>query len=579
MGLFSFDLSVYNSGIDLTYVCGSCSTPAELVSTSPQTQTRYIVGTNHSPTTTSMPSLPHYLEPDYSQARSERESTSSLQAGYALSPPSSAAGPSYTHNPFDFGRSAYPGLSAGLKEGAGHTLVSSHHCYHPSFSSTSISSFSPPNTEIHEHLSATTAESTSSASPCASFSVNSANVSPVSYTSIRSCYPPSTTTAQAFPSFHHHQQSPSRFSKSQALSSGFSFPDLPPVTETSLDRCGGISESGPPEGYQTRYSPVAYPQDRPLQLLSFVDTDDQVVTKSAARWESVQDTCALLEYEAGHQDPGANRPDTGADTKQSPPKGTDLADHFSKSSATISIPFQADVRNNDYVTPPVNTVAETNGSRPEFDLSEEAHLKATRAQQKEHNKSMTRRLSLSDEIAMSTNPVNTFVSSASQNFSGAIPGVVATLNFDTSHDACSKNGIEFHQHEVAQYIHDPTAKDAACVVPLPTGLAAVLPPPTSFEVEALPCASSNTAPPPPIMMQPSYVSQLATYLSEMVVYLWFTPPSAKRSLTFPKPSIAFSRFCNDILLTSRPNSHYCSFVHNVVLMQFIFLQLKSRKAS
>lgn len=62
-----------------------------------------------------------------------------------------------------------------------------------------------------------------------------------------------------------------------------------------------------------------------------------------------------------------------------------------------------------------------------------------------------------------------------------------------------------------------------------------------------------TTPIPP--MQPSYISQLASYLAEMVVYLWFTPPrQGQRAPTFPKPAIGFTRFCNDVLMTSECGS-------------------------
>lgn len=53
----------------------------------------------------------------------------------------------------------------------------------------------------------------------------------------------------------------------------------------------------------------------------------------------------------------------------------------------------------------------------------------------------------------------------------------------------------------------------------------------------------------PAVMQPGCISQLATYLAEMIVYLWFSPP-LKRAPIFPKPTGAFARFCNDILTTS-----------------------------
>lgn len=59
-------------------------------------------------------------------------------------------------------------------------------------------------------------------------------------------------------------------------------------------------------------------------------------------------------------------------------------------------------------------------------------------------------------------------------------------------------------------------------------------------------ASSATA---ALVVTPACISQLATYLAEMMVYLWFSPPQ-KRLPTFPKPTSAFARFCNDILTTS-----------------------------
>lgn len=83
------------------------------------------------------------------------------------------------------------------------------------------------------------------------------------------------------------------------------------------------------------------------------------------------------------------------------------------------------------------------------------------------------------------------------------------------------------------------------------------PPPMSLEgahpakmvqVEAV----NVIAPPPPPPnppMQPNYISQLATYLAEMVAYLWFSPPKQHKA-SFPKPSSGFMRFCNDILMTS-----------------------------
>lgn len=54
-------------------------------------------------------------------------------------------------------------------------------------------------------------------------------------------------------------------------------------------------------------------------------------------------------------------------------------------------------------------------------------------------------------------------------------------------------------------------------------------------------------------MQPNYISKLSTYLAEMVVYLWYSHPQSRRAPTFPKPSTTFTRFCNDVLMTSRPN--------------------------
>lgn len=53
-----------------------------------------------------------------------------------------------------------------------------------------------------------------------------------------------------------------------------------------------------------------------------------------------------------------------------------------------------------------------------------------------------------------------------------------------------------------------------------------------------------------LAVTPACISQLATYLAEMMVYLWFSPPQ-KRAPTFPKPTSAFARFCNDILTTSK----------------------------
>ena len=57
-----------------------------------------------------------------------------------------------------------------------------------------------------------------------------------------------------------------------------------------------------------------------------------------------------------------------------------------------------------------------------------------------------------------------------------------------------------------------------------------------------------TSPIPP--MQPGYMSQLATYMAEMVVYLWFSPPKQRRAPAFAKPSSSFRRFCQDLLMTS-----------------------------
>lgn len=64
-------------------------------------------------------------------------------------------------------------------------------------------------------------------------------------------------------------------------------------------------------------------------------------------------------------------------------------------------------------------------------------------------------------------------------------------------------------------------------------------------------ASTSTTVP---VITPGCISQLATYLAEMVVYLWFSPPQ-KRAPTFPKPTSAFARFCNDILTTSESESN------------------------
>lgn len=66
-----------------------------------------------------------------------------------------------------------------------------------------------------------------------------------------------------------------------------------------------------------------------------------------------------------------------------------------------------------------------------------------------------------------------------------------------------------------------------------------------------------------LVVTPACISQLATYLAEMIVYLWFSPPQ-KRAPTFPKPTSAFARFCNDILTTS------ACFLHTVAIVLIIF---------
>lgn len=63
----------------------------------------------------------------------------------------------------------------------------------------------------------------------------------------------------------------------------------------------------------------------------------------------------------------------------------------------------------------------------------------------------------------------------------------------------------------------------------------------------------TTSPIPP--MQPGYMSQLATYMAEMVVYLWFSPPKQRRAPAFAKPSSSFRRFCQDLLMTSESSGN------------------------
>lgn len=58
----------------------------------------------------------------------------------------------------------------------------------------------------------------------------------------------------------------------------------------------------------------------------------------------------------------------------------------------------------------------------------------------------------------------------------------------------------------------------------------------------------TTSPIPP--MQPGFISQLAGYMADMVVYLWYSPPNQKRAPTFPKPTDLFAGFCHDVLMTS-----------------------------
>ncbi|KAK9900251.1 hypothetical protein P389DRAFT_207787 [Cystobasidium minutum MCA 4210] len=73
----------------------------------------------------------------------------------------------------------------------------------------------------------------------------------------------------------------------------------------------------------------------------------------------------------------------------------------------------------------------------------------------------------------------------------------------------------------------------------------------------------------PAVMQPGCISRLAQYLAEMVVYLWFSPPG-KRAPTFPRPTLSFSRFCNDILTTTQVSQSV------VVLALYFVSKLQTR---
>lgn len=55
-------------------------------------------------------------------------------------------------------------------------------------------------------------------------------------------------------------------------------------------------------------------------------------------------------------------------------------------------------------------------------------------------------------------------------------------------------------------------------------------------------------------MPPGFVSSLASYLADMVVYLWYSPPGHKRAPAFPKPTTLFAGFCQDVLTTSESHA-------------------------
>jgi len=117
-----------------------------------------------------------------------------------------------------------------------------------------------------------------------------------------------------------------------------------------------------------------------------------------------------------------------------------------------------------------------------------------------------------------------------------------------------------------------TVKQAYCTAPPArnhqANQASKLPFLPAMEAKADP-SNASTAPNAPLVITPACISQLATYLAEMMVYLWFSPPQ-KRLPTFPKPTSAFARFCNDILTTSKSTCCYAS-----ALRQYDFIDIVS----
>lgn len=57
-------------------------------------------------------------------------------------------------------------------------------------------------------------------------------------------------------------------------------------------------------------------------------------------------------------------------------------------------------------------------------------------------------------------------------------------------------------------------------------------------------------------LRPLAIPQLSGYMSEMIVYLWYSQPqpsalkASQTQVRFPKPSESFKRWCNDVLQTS-----------------------------
>lgn len=80
---------------------------------------------------------------------------------------------------------------------------------------------------------------------------------------------------------------------------------------------------------------------------------------------------------------------------------------------------------------------------------------------------------------------------------------------------------------------------------------------------------------PSVPMQPGFISQLATYMADMVVYLWYSEPKQRKAPVFPKPTALFAGFCHDVLMTSGclPHAVTSSYANS------LFVQPKSLKAS